>query len=516
MSANPIFGEILASDLLYGFTNVADLNLVGLASLDPSVLWAQIKINPWLAMLVYEDMEEKDDVVSSSLDTRKDGVLAKSRQVLPASDMLRDRKVAEFVQDTLDGYFIRSGERYSGLNQILFEILDAIGQGVAIGEIVFGQGSDRITIEDVKFKPQSLFTFGEGVLANSSLTGPQTGPLRLRSPMGVKGVGADGVLPQDKFLVASYKPKKGNRWGSPLCKKVFWPSWFKRAGTKVWLKYLEKGPGTTLARYPDGASQGEKQVALDAARAINEESAAAVPNKFQIEVMEHVRQSMGDSFEAFTDDFANNAIMRVILGQTLTGRGGEGGGGWSKGDVHQQVRDEKIEGDAKFLMHVVNTFLVPPIVLFNFGPSTPRPLWVIKYEPKRDQSADSIVDARLAGLGLEIPKKYVYEKYQIPEPAGDEEVLEPPTAPPGSPATGVDSSADFAERLTEMVDLLDRIKVTGDQRVAILGDVMESWIKSADFAEKKTSSDDPLRNRSGSKIGRFKKLHPSTTRSSGE
>src|SRR6185503_20500953 len=102
---------------------------------------------------VYEDMEEKDDVIASALDTRKDGVLAKSRQVLPASDKQQDRKIAEFVGDTLDGYFLRSGERYSGLNQILWETLDAVGKGVAIGEIIFGDGGDRITIEDVKFKP---------------------------------------------------------------------------------------------------------------------------------------------------------------------------------------------------------------------------------------------------------------------------------------------------------------------------------------------------------------------------
>jgi phage gp29-like protein len=472
----PIFGELLASDLLYGFMNVADLGVVGLASLDPSVLWYEMKHNPWLAMLVYDDMEEKDDVVASSLDTRKDGVLAKSRQVLPASDKRQDRKVAEFVQETLDGYFIKSGERYSGLNQILWETLDAVGKGVAIGEIIFGDAGDRIRIEDVKFKPQGLFTFGEGVAAQSNV-GPQTGPLRLRSAMGIEGVGVDGLLPESKFLVASYRPKQGNRWGTALSKKVFWPSWFKRAGTKVWLKNLEKGSGTVLARYPDGAAADEKRIALDAARAINEESSAAVPNKFKIEVMEHVRQAMGDSYAAFTDTFQNNAIMRVILGQTLTSRGSEGGkGSQALGDVHNQVRAEKIEADSKFLMHVINKYMVKPIVLFNFGPSTPLPLWIIKYDPKRDQSADSVVHSRLSGMGLKIPLKWAYAEYQIPEPADGEEVLEPPATPEGDPATGVDPSADFAE--------------------------------------KKTPLKGRPSTRSSSKMERFSKLHPSTTGSS--
>lgn len=476
--SRPPFGEILDSDLIYGFMNVADLNVIGLASLDPSILWAQIKVNPWLAMLVYEDMEDKDDVIASSLDTRKDGVLAKSRAVLPASDKLRDRKVAEFVGDTLDGYFVRSGERYSGLNQILWEALDAVGKGVAIGEIIFGDGGDRVTVEDVKFKPQSLFTFGEGIAANSYI-GSQTGPLRLRSPMGIEKISIDGLLPQDKFLVASYKPKHGNRWGTALDRKCFWPSFFRRAGMKQFLRYLEKGPGSVVARYADAASAAEKNTALDAARAVNEESAVALPSKFNVEVMEHVRQSMGTAYKDLTEDMAN-AIMRVILGQTLTSRGGEGGGGSrALGDVHQQVRAEKIEGDAKFLMYVINTYLVKPIVLFNFGPSTPLPLWVIKYDPKRDQSADSVVHARLAGMGLEIPKKFVYQEYQIPEPAQGEDVLEPPAKLPGSPSTGVDASADFAEKKT-------------------------------------SASSKRLNNKPDSKIARFSKLRRSTTESSGE
>jgi phage gp29-like protein len=158
---------------------------------------------------------------------------------------------------------------------------------------------------------------------------------------------------------------------------------------------------------------------------------------------------MGSAHKELVDDICANAIMRVILGQTLTGRGGEGGGGgWSRGDVHQQVRDEKIEADAKFLMYVINQYLVKPIVLYNFGPSVPLPLWVIKYDPKRDLSADSVVDERLVKLGLKIGTKSTYEKYQIPEPAEGEEVLEAAEQSASLPSTGVDAAADFAEKKT--------------------------------------------------------------------
>jgi SPP1 gp7 family putative phage head morphogenesis protein len=446
----PIFREILDSDTIYGYSsfayNTADLNMA-----NPTEVWTQMMWDPWLAMTVYQDMEEKDDCIASSLDTRKDGVLALSRRVLPAGKTRQDIKIAEFVEETLEGRFTRNGDRYSGMNQILYELLDAVGKGVSIGEIIFGDGRDHVYIEDVKFKPQHLFSFADGpmaALSTPSYLGLQTGPLRLRYPYLFKDLPADGLLPQGKFIVGTYRPRYSNRWGSPQDRKVFWPSWFKRASMKQWLRYLEKGSGSVVSRYNDGAGTDERKKALDAARAVNEESAVAIPTKFHIEVLEHVRQSMGNAFEGMVDGVCNNSIMRVILGQTLTSRGSEGGGSQALGNVHNEVRSEKKEADAKFLMGVVNRSMVAPIVLFKFGPYARLPLWTIDYDQKRDLSADSIIHQRLRGIGLPMAKSFFYTNYQIPEPGDGEELLEAPqnAKTPGTPSTGVDSAADFAEQ----------------------------------------------------------------------
>jgi phage gp29-like protein len=390
-------------------------------------------------------------VIASSLDTRKDGVLAKPRRVLPASDRRQDKRIAAMVEESLEAYFDTATGRYSGFEQVLYEMLDAIGKGVVVGEIIYAPGSDRIYIEDVKFKPQHLFSFNDGPMSafsTPSYLGLQTGPLRLRQAMGYAMVREDGLLDERKFLVASYRPQYGNRWGSPLDRKVFWPSWFKRASVKQWLRYLEKGPGSVVSRYADSASADEKGKALAAARAVNEEGAVALPTKFQIEVLEHVRQSMGTAYEGMADGFCNNAIMRVILGQTLTSRGSEGGGSRALGEVHNQVRGEKIEADSKFLMYNVNTQLVWPLVLLNEGPNVKPPRWVIDYNPARDLSAHSIYLTRLVDHGLKVPTRYAHEEYQIPEPAEGEEVLTPSGSKPGTPASGVDPAAEFAEKKT--------------------------------------------------------------------
>lgn len=445
----------LGSFLTYAY-NIPQLNAT-----NPTEVWELIRWNPWAAMAVYSDMEEKDGVVASSLDTRKDGVLAKSRRILPANSSSQDKKAADLVAETLEGYFDPLGGGHTGLDQILFELLDAVGCGVSIGEIIWGDGGDRVYIKDVKFKPPHLFAFGETALAAYSTASymlPQTGPLRLRYGMMGKGIGLDGKLPEKKFVTASFRPRYSNRWGSPQLRKAFWASWFKRAGVKTWLKTLEKGNGTVVTRYPDGAQADEKGKALLAAQAIAEEAFSAMPQKFTTEVLQHVRQSGGMSHSEFVDDFCNSEIERVILGQT--GSSGRSSQGWSKGDHQQQVRAEKIEADAKFLMMVVNMSFIWPLTLFNIGPVKRPPIWTINYEPQRDLSAFSNWLARLWTMRLPIPKNFVYNTFQVPEPAEDEETLEPPQSgeKPSIPESGVDSSADFAETQKKTPKFEDHLK----------------------------------------------------------
>lgn len=445
--------EILSSEKLGSFMSFAYGLPPGTALPDnPTWVWEQLRYNPWLAMAVYDDIEEKDDMVGSCLDTRKENVIAKGRHVRPASDKRRDVKIAEFIEETLEGYIISPGDgaRF-GFDNVLWEALDSVGKGVSIGEIVYGEARDRIYIKDVKFKPQHLFSFGEGALAaysTSTYPYPQTGPLRLRPGVMIEGLSSETPLPENKFFIHSYRPRHGNRWGSPLIRSVFWLSWLKRANVKNWLRYGEKGAGTVTSRYRDGASQAEQQTALDAARAIFEESVAALPDKFRIEVLDSVRTSMGSSFKEFSDEFCNSGIARRILGQTLTSRGSDGGGSRALGEVHERKEGTKTEVDSKGLMLAVNSKLVWPLVIANFGYVERPPLWVIDYEPGADLDALAERLERLWKMGLPIPRVHTYNAFQIAAPGEGEEVLPSPstiTLPPDGSGDSQGGS-EFAEK----------------------------------------------------------------------
>jgi phage gp29-like protein len=439
-----LFTEVLESDKLNAFQTSQNYNYFGQAQIqmsDPSYVWSQLFTNPHFAMMVYEDMEEKVGSISSNLETRRNGVLSKPWHFKAASDSPQDKKIAEFVEETLTDYM--------NFHAFLAEALEAVGDGVRIGEYIYADAGDRICIEKVKFHPPQIFTFGEGEFAkyNNTQFYRQTGPLQLRQGVTLENVAENTVLPDWKFFTFSYNPKFGNRWGRPLKRKLYWASWMMRASTRQWLKYLEKGTASVVARHSGSATESEKQNALDAATAIVEESAVAMPDKFLIEVHEMVR-NLGESHKQFVDGFCKSEMAQIILGQTLTSRGSDGGGGnRALGEVHMQTQDDRIETDSIAAMATVNqtNSIVHQIVRFNFGEKAKRPTFVIEYETKEDlnTTVDRLGKIR-KDVELPISKKYAYEILQIPEPVDENDILGK-TETPDEQKTEPDK-AEFAEK----------------------------------------------------------------------
>lgn len=425
----PVTHELVTTDVLA----TVGLNLTPFAGSDqPSLAWRQMLADAQSAFPIYRDLEEKDGQVSSALETRKDGVLRRERKLIAASSSAADQARADFAREVLAAI--------PNFENILYELLDAVGYGVAIAEILWEQEGSRVFLRDLRPRPQELFAFGDPGR-------PQTGSLRFASSrFNPTAPAAENraALPEHKFLVYSFRPRHGNRRGRPLLRRVFWPSWFKRQDLKFWLKFIEKGTGSVVVRYPAGSTDADKQRALEAAEAINEETAVAIPENFQIvsELLQAARTGATDIFLTLADQVCNNEIARVILGETLTQRGSEGGGSRALGEVHQQVRFEKVAADARDLMAVINDQLLRWLFLFNFGPDVPIPRWAIPLDPPADLRARIEIDERLARLGVPIPLTYAQRTYSLPAASpGD------PLLTPTAPATSSRTESPGASRL---------------------------------------------------------------------
>ena len=374
---------------------------------NPSSVWRTLNAECGAnAIPYYDEMEEKVDEYGAVLEQRAEAVLSKDMRVAPASESARDQAVAEFCQEAIDAI--------PGWDQKLNEALDALGKGVSIAELMYELDGRRIVLSDVRFRNQAWFCFGE--------TGePEIGVLRLGYGFGAAN---REPLPENKFWVCTFGSRRGNRWGRPLGRRCFWPGWFLRMGIKLWLKWLEKGNGTVLSKYPQGSEPDVQALALAAAEAAQDTTAIAIPDTFILEMLEGSRAGGTLDYEKMVRR-AEGAIAKRVLGQTLTTSGADqGAGSRAVADVHNEVRQEKVEADAAWLSLCVTQGILKPLVGLNFGVGTPVPTYEIEAEEGENLGEAATLLERGKKLGLRIARAYAHERLQIPEAEeGDEDVL---------------------------------------------------------------------------------------------
>lgn len=375
---------------------------------NPSTVWREMTAEDGAAAIRYYDaMEAKDGHYAAQLQTRKDAVLSKDVELKTYEEGARADRVKAFCQEQID--------RFDDFEGVVRQILDSLGSGVAVAELMYAREGGRIVLEDLRFRNPARFRFGP-------LGGPQTGPPALRDFSA--GADAGEPLPKNKMLVATFQERRGNRWGDPLGRHCWWPSWFKRQTLKFWLRMAEKGPGSVVTQYPRGSEEEERQNALEAARAINEDTAVALPEGMPWEIAAAAREGRADVFQALVQDWANGEISEVILGQTLTSAGSDrGSGSLALGEVHNDVRQEKTSSDARLAGRVVTLQIFAPLIALNFGPDAPRVWYEIQADPEEDQDAKAKRYRTFVDMGLPVPVAHALEQFGIPELEQGQEVL---------------------------------------------------------------------------------------------
>ena len=99
---------------------------------------------------LFEEMEEKDPHLFSQLQTRKNAVTGLDFEIIPFdSDDERDKEIAEFVEGQINGI--------EGLEDIMLDLLDAIGKGFAVSEIMWAYEAGRVVVSDIRSRYQKRF-----------------------------------------------------------------------------------------------------------------------------------------------------------------------------------------------------------------------------------------------------------------------------------------------------------------------------------------------------------------------
>lgn len=353
-------------------------------------------------MELFEEVEEKDTHIGSQFQTRKLAVTKLNWNVQPTGEEDSAKEVAEFIENQLKHVLEES--------DILFDILDAISKGVSVSEIIWDidrHGHD--VIKEIRWiHPKKLIW--------DSLT-DEMKICTKEYPAGVS-------LPENKFVYHRYKARSGHASRAGILRPVTWMYLFKNYDIKDWVSFCEVyGMPVRIGKYDPSASEDDKMALMEALYRIGTDAAGMVPTTTELQFVESNKTASADMYEKLAR-YCDEQNSKAILGQTLTAD--TGGGSYAQGKVHNDVRSDLTDADAKALAKTIKRDIIRPLVLYNFGPEMECPDFYFESKDMDDLKAVAEIYRTLAcDLRLPIPREHIYKKFSVPEPEEGEPLLEP-------------------------------------------------------------------------------------------
>jgi phage gp29-like protein len=358
---------------------------------------------------LFEKMEEKDGELDAHLRTRKAGVASHSFEIQPADDSAPASRAAEYARQVVADI--------PAVRDAIFDLLDAIPKGFSVLEIEWRTSAREWRPVRLHYRPQRWFHIAEDGES-----------LRLRDTATPEGVPLNPL----NFIVHSVRARSGFRARTSLLRSCVRAFVVRHFAWKDWMGFAEVyGMPMRIGRLREGVPwDSDEAKQLEAAlAAMGMDMYAMLREGNTIEVLDAKnRAGEGTLFEHILDRAAHEMTL-AILGQTLTSSA-EKVGSYALGKVHNQVRWDLIESDALALDETLTNQLLRPIVALNFGEDAPVPRWHMQVEQPEDLESLSATVKTLTEAGLRVPARWAYAKFGIPQPAPDEEVLQPPGRAP--------------------------------------------------------------------------------------
>jgi phage gp29-like protein len=287
---------------------------------------------------IYDEIE-RDTHAWAMLQKRKKVLVARSWEVMPASDAAADVAAADLVRTCLTAL---------PFDRITEELLDATLKGYAVSEIIWARRGNQIVPKELVTHDQRRFTFDEDwrprLLTFTSMR--------------------DGEeLPERKFVVHRFGVKGNNPFGLGLGSRLFWPVLFKREGIAFWLHFLDKFAGpTVVGTTPYGTITEEQQRFLNTLKSVRTAGAIAMPVGSDVKFLEAARGGnvAYQEFLAYWD----KQISICVTGETLTTDVGKVGS-LAASQTHADMLAMLVDSDGDLLSDSLRQQLLTWIVEYN-------------------------------------------------------------------------------------------------------------------------------------------------------
>ena len=351
---------------------------------------------------LFEDMEEKDGHIYAEMSKRKRALLTLEWDVMPPRDATRQEEdAAALAREVLQEL---------ELEDVIFDMADAIGFAYACLELEWQQVERRWLPAAIEHRPQRWFTLDR----------------ETRTELRLRDASADGApLRPFGWITHVHRARSGYLGRAGLHRVLAWPFLFKNYSVRDLAEFLEiYGLPLRLGPYPQGASDAEKATLLRAVVNIGHAAAGIIPEGMAIEFKEAAKGA-SDPFEAMLA-WCERTQSKAILGGTLTTSAENTGLGSNLGDVHNEVRHDLLVSDARQIASTLTRDLVYPILALNVpGIDSLRrcPRFVFDTREPEDMALYADAVPKLVAVGARIPVRWLHEKLRIPEPEEDEDIL---------------------------------------------------------------------------------------------
>ncbi|WP_434777682.1 DUF935 domain-containing protein [Neisseria sp. Ec49-e6-T10] len=349
---------------------------------------------------LFADMEEKDGHIFAEMSKRKRALTKCDWRICPPKNpTAQEKALADEVNEWLNGL--------SDFEEVMFDVLDAVGHGFSALEIQWAREENIWLPKQFNHRPQSWFMINDA----------QEIRLKSNSPEG------EALWPFGWFI-HTHKARSGQIARAGLHRTLAWPYLFKNFSVKDLAEFLEVyGLPTRIGRYPVNATEKERLALFNAITSIGHNAGGIIPDSMAIEFQAAAAGSH-DPFEAMTK-WCEKTASKVIVGSTLTSEADGKTSTNALGMIHNEVRHDILESDAKQLAGSITRHLIAPLVQLNKGQINQNRLPYLEFDIRKPEDLSVYADSlpKLVSIGVKIPESWARDKLAIPAPVDDEPVL---------------------------------------------------------------------------------------------
>ncbi|AKO36065.1 Mu-like prophage FluMu protein gp29 [[Haemophilus] ducreyi] len=422
-----------------------------------------------------EDMEEKDAHLQSELGKRRSALLTIDWQIQPPPNAsAAEQRDAEMLEEILrDAVW---------LDDCIFDATDAILKGFSCQEIKWEQGlvGGLKLIKNVEWRDPAWFMTPQY----------ERNSLRLRD-------GTENGVELAKFGWVTHiaKSKTGYLSRIGLVRTLVWPFVYRNYSARDFAEFLEiYGLPLRLGKYPEGATQNEKNTLLRAVMSIGHNAGGIIPRGMEIEFAK-AAEGNANEFMAMIE-WAEKSMSKAILGGTLTTQADGRTSTNALGNVHNEVRQELRDADLKHLQATLTRDLIYPLYALNCKSyNDARRIPRFEFDTAESEDINTFGEGlgKLVDLGLRIPSQWAHDKLQIPVAGENETILTRATATATAPTedgtekSTQDKNAVLSAQTTPLKisaihrdpdALLDDLEPTAEQYQAVIDPMLKPIVQA--------------------------------------